>query len=431
MNTVLKRFPLPISLSLLLILMLWAGNALAAQLLDRIVGVVNDNVITERQLIAETRLVAQQIGAANDPNFDMDALARQVLDRMITTEVQVQRAASLGIRVDDTTLERAITNIAQQNDLTLPQLQQALEAQGISFREYRNQIRNEITIQQLHQREIFERIHVSDREIDEHLAQFANNDQQQEYLLKHILIAVPENARPEEVAAARDKAQAVLAALQNQDFNTVSLEYSDAPNALDGGDLGWRDLSRIPTLFVDTIQKMKAGEISEPIRSPNGFHILKVEQVRNKTALEVVESRVRHVLIQPSDRLSNEDARRQAEQLREAVLRGEDFAEVARNHSADRGSAERGGDLGWVKPDVMVPEFEQMIMQTRIGEISPVFRSQFGWHFLQVEDRRQTRVSPSELRAQARQAIMERKAEEELISWIRRERAEAYIETRL
>jgi len=431
MHSVLKRFPLPISLNLLLILMLWAGNALAAQLLDRIVGVVNDNVITERQLIAETRLVAQQIGAANDPNFDMDALARQVLDRMITTEVQVQRAASLGIRVDDTTLERTITNIAQQNGLTLPQLQQVLEAQGIAFREYRNQIRNEITIQQLHQREIFERIHVSDREIDEYLARFANNDQQQEYWLKHILIAVPENARPEEVAAARDKAQAVLAALQNQDFDTVSVEFSDAPNALDGGDLGWRDLSRIPTLFVDTVQKMNAGEISEPIRSPNGFHILKVEQIRNKAALEVVESRVRHVLIQPSNTLSNEDARRQAEQLREAVLRGEDFAEIARNHSADRGSAERGGDLGWVKPGVMVPEFEQMIMQTRIGEISPVFRSQFGWHFLRVEDRRQARISPDELRAQARQAIMERKAEEELISWIRRQRAEAYIETRL
>jgi len=396
------------------------------------VAVVNDNVITERQLIAETRLVAQQIGAANDPNFDMDALARQVLDRMITTEVQVQRAASLGIRVDDTTLERTITNIAQQNGLTLPQLQQALEAQGISFREYRNQIRNEITIQQLHQREIFERIHVSDREIDEHLARFANNDQQQEYLLKQILIAVPENARPEEVATARDKAQAVLAALQNQDFNAVSVEFSDAPNALDGGDLGWRDLSRIPTLFVDTVQKMKAGEVSEPIRSANGFHILKVEQVRSsESALEVVESRVRHVLIQPGDTLSNEDARRRAEQLREAVLRGEDFAEVARNQSADRGSAERGGDLGWVKPGVMVPEFEQMIMQTRIGEISPVFRSQFGWHFLRVEDRRQTRISPDELRAQARQAIGERKAEEELISWIRRQRAEAYIETRL
>ncbi|MGC9457760.1 MAG: peptidylprolyl isomerase [Halothiobacillaceae bacterium] len=406
--------------------------ALAEEPLDRIVAVVNDSVITERQLMEETRVVARQVGLRTDSGPEFRALSRQVLDRMIGNRVQLERAEQLGIRVDDTTLERTITGIARNNGLTLPQLQETLAREGISFSSYREQIREEIILNQLHQREVYERVQVSEREIEEYLETFSRDEAGAEYRLQQILVAVPENARSEEVAEARDRVEAIVEELRSKPFEQVSAERSDAPNALDGGDLGWRDLSRIPTLFVETVQTMEPGQIAEPIRSPNGFHVVKLADKRETGgAVQVVESRIRHVLVQPDEATPDDEARRRAESLRQQVLDGASFAEVASEASDDRGSAARGGDLGWVKPGVMVEEFEQMANRTAIGEISPVFRSQFGWHFLLVEDRREVEVPEEQLRAEARQAIGERKAEEDLLSWIRRQRAEAYVDLRI
>ncbi|MFP4271877.1 MAG: peptidylprolyl isomerase [Halothiobacillaceae bacterium] len=427
-----KRLFLHLALTLVL-LPVATLSAQAEQPLDRIVAVINDGVITERQLIEETRVVARQVGLRQDRGAEFRALSRQVLDRMISNRVQLERAEKLGIRVDDTTLEQTITGIARNNGLTLPQLQETLAREGISFAAYREQIREEIILNQLHQREIYERVQVSEREIDEYMETFSGSGgNNEEYRLQQILVSVPENARPEQVSEARERVTAILDELSDKPFEQVSAERSDAPNALDGGDLGWRDLSRVPTLFVEVVRTLEPGQVSEPIRSPNGFHILKLADRRQAGGpVQIVESRIRHVLVQPNETKSEEQARQEAESLRQRVTDGAPFADVAAEASDDRGSAARGGDLGWVKPGVMVEEFQQMATRTAVGEISPVFRSQFGWHFLQVEDRREVEVPEEQLRADARQAIGERKAEEDLLSWIRRQRAEAYVEVRL
>ncbi|MDD3608702.1 MAG: peptidylprolyl isomerase [Halothiobacillaceae bacterium] len=408
----------------------------SAQLVDQVVAVVNDDVITGRELDLEIRTVVQQL-RARDPNLQLPpprVLQAQVLDRMIGQRAQLQLASQLGIRIDDITLNGALENIAAQNGMTLPQFRDTLEKQGVSFPVFREQIRNEITLQRLHQREVVDRVIVSDREVDEYLERFTGGaaGTRNEYHLQNILIPLPETASPDDISAARALGEEALKALQSEDFAAVAARYSKAPNALEGGELGWRDASRVPSLLLDTVTQLQAGQHSGLIRGPNGFHIVRVAEIRGvQEAPKLTETHARHILIQTDARTSNDDARRQVEALRERAQKGADFAELARTYSADKGSAERGGDLGWVRPGVMVEEFERAMNETPSGALSPAFRSPFGWHVIQVLERRETTPSMEQLRSQARQAVGQRKSEEDLFRWTQRIRSEAYIENRI
>lgn len=406
------------------------------QPLDRIVAVVNQTPITQRQLDAQVQQVAQQINAKNLSAADYKQLQERVLDRMITESVEMQRAAQIGIRVGDDALDNALEGIAQRNGLSLEGLKAAVTQRGESWAQYRNEIRKQIVLEELKKREVYERIDISDRDIDDYLKQYdGSTANTTEYHVAQILIGVPENASPDQVTAAKARAEAALAALKaGESFEKVSAERSDAPNAVQGGDLGWRDPSRIPSLFLAPIQSLKPGEISGLIRSPNGFHILKLLGERSEQAkqAELTEYDAEHVLIQVNAQRNAEAAKALAEKLRQEIVSGKaSFASIAAKYSDDKGSAANGGQLGWVKPADMVPEFASMLTQTPVGTISPVFETQFGFHFLEVLKTRQVQVSTDALRAQARQAIGQRRADEDLVNYIRRLRAEAYIDNRL
>lgn len=413
-----------------------ATSLAGAQTLDRIVAVVNTDVITQRQLFEQLKRVGSQINVASLSPQDRKQLDERVLDRMITEEVEMQRAKQLGITADDTRLDDALSGIASRNGMSLPQLQQAVLSHGENWADYRDSVRKQIIIEDLKRREVFERVNISDREVDEYLKQYTGtNTNTTEYHLAQILISVPENATPQQVETAKKRAEGVLSALKSgQSFEKVSAERSDAPDATKGGDLGWRDLSRIPSLFTDTVKTLKPEEVSGLIRSPNGFHILKLLGERTGTAssTNLTEYDVEHVLIQVSGQQNAQQAAAQAQALRQEIISGKaTFADVARQYSADKGSATQGGQLGWIKPADMVPEFADMVENTPVGQISPVFRTQFGFHFLKVLNTRKVKVSIESLRAQARQAIGQRRADEDLVNYIRRLRAEAYINNRL
>lgn len=405
--------------------------------LDQIVAVVNQTPITARQLAAEVQRVAEQINAKNLSAADYQQLQERVLDRMITESVELQRAEQLGITVSDTDLDAALDGIAQRNGLSINGLKAAVQQRGGHWDHYRNDIRKQIVLEDLKKREVYERVEISDRDIDDYLKQYGDNasGNTTEYHVAQILISVPENASPEQVTAAKSRADAALAAIKSgESFEKVSAERSDAPNAVQGGDLGWRTPSRIPSLFMTSIQSLKPGEISGLIRSPNGFHIIKLigERAEQAKQASVTEYDAEHVLIQVNAQRDAAAAKALAEKLRQEVVSGKaSFASIAAKFSDDKGSAVNGGQLGWVKPADMVPAFASMLEQTPVGSISPVFETQFGYHFLEVLKTRQVEVSTAALRAQARQAIGQRRADEDLVNYIRRLRAEAYIDNRL
>jgi peptidyl-prolyl cis-trans isomerase SurA len=407
----------------------------AFQPLDRIVAVVDDRVITQRELEGEIAELGGQVDLANMPPAEQRRLAERVLDRMITEAAMLERAAQLGIRIDDTRLNQTLNGIAQRNGLNLPQMRDALAREGRDWAAFRDTIRDQMLLEELQKREVYSQINISDRDIDNWIEQRTGGaGEQTEYRLAQILVAVPENASPQAIEQAADRAAAIRGELvDGADFARLSAERSDALNADEGGDLGWRDPSRIPTLFLPAVRGLEAGGVTDVIRSPNGFHIVKVVDTRTVTAdAAVTEYRTGHVLLRPSAESGPAETRELAERLRERVASGEVPLEaVAEKYSDDPGSASRGGDLGWVKPEDMVPAFGRMMASVDEGEVSPVFESEFGFHFLRFTDRRSRQISGESLREQARNAIGERRADEELTKYMRRLRSEAYIENRL
>ena len=405
------------------------------QPLDRIVAVVDTRVITQRELQQEIGQLGGQVDLNAMSPAERERLAVRVLDRMITEAAMLERAKQIGIQIDDTRLNRALSGIAQRNGLNLSELRRAVVGQGQDWADFRDGIREQMILEELQKREVYSQINVSDRDVDDWIEQrTGGSTDRTEYRLAQILVSVPENASPQAVEDARGRAEAVRAALADgADFATLSAERSDALNADEGGDLGWRDTGRIPTLFLPAVQSLDAGEVSDIIRSPNGFHLVKVVDTRTVTGdAAVAEYRTEHVLLRPSAESGPAETRELAERLRERVASGEvPFEAVAEKYSDDPGSASRGGDLGWVKPGDMVPAFGRMMQSVDTGEVSPVFESEFGFHFLRVSDRRSRQVSGESLREQARNAIGERRADEELTKYIRRLRAESYIENRL
>jgi peptidyl-prolyl cis-trans isomerase SurA len=400
---------------------------------DKIVAVVNDDVITSTELDTRLHSIKEQLKNQSSPMPSDAALKKQVLDRMILASLQLQLADKNGIRVDDETLNRTIERIAADNKLSLTEFRSVLEKEGYDFPTFREDIRREILISRVQQRQVTDRIMVTEQEIDNFLAtQRAQGNTGAEYHLAHILIAVPDASSSERIQAARQRAEDVLKKLHaGANFEETAIAVSDGQQALQGGDLGWRKAGELPTLFVDTVTHMKTGDVSDLIRSPSGFHIIKLLEQRSEQRHIVTQTHARHILIRTDELTSDEAAQARLKDIRQRIQGGADFAALARQYSNDAATANNGGDLGWVNPGEMVPKFQAEMDKLGTGEISEPFKTGFGWHIVQVLDRRRHDDTDAFIRSQARKAIHQRKTEEELQSWLARLRDDAYIENRL
>jgi len=418
--------------ALLLGAVLCASAAFGIEL-DRIIAVVNDDVIMKSELEDRVRTVEGQLQENGTPAPPRSILEKQVLDRLILTKLQVQMANETGIRVDDETLNRTISNIAADNQVSLDEFRKILEADGYSYERFREEIRSEILISRLRQRQVDNRVTVTEREVENFLAtQEHQGEIETEYHLRHILIALPDSPSARQLEEKQELAQKVWNDLKaGADFVQFATTYSDGPQALDGGDLGWRKAGQVPTLFADFVASMQKGDVSELIRSPGGFHIIKLEDVRDSEKVVVTQTHSRHILIRTDELVKTEDAQKRLEQLRLRVVGGDDFGELARGHSHDGVSAAEGGDLSWTNPGDLDPDFEQVMNSLKPGEVSQPFQTQYGWHIVQVLERREHDSTDDVRRAKAREAIRARKLDEARDSWLREMRDEAYVEYRL
>jgi peptidyl-prolyl cis-trans isomerase SurA len=402
--------------------------------IDRIVAIVNDDVITLVELELELDVIKQQLRQRQTQMPPENILQKQVLDRLVVNRIQLQRAEKRLLKVNDEALNKAIENIANQNGIGINEFRRALEASGMNYGEYRARVKDEMVIAQLQQREVRRKITVTDQEIEDFLA---NQDLQgranEEYRIQHILLVVPEAAAPESIQAVKQKAQQLLESLSaGEDFAQLAIAQSDGQQALNGGDLGWRKLAEIPSLFSGLAKNMNQGEISELIRSPSGFHIIKLAEKRSSNAQHIVnQTLARHILIQTTELVSNEEALEKIQQLKQRIDSGEDFAQIATANSDDKGSAADGGNLGWVNPGSMVREFVEAMNKLQPGEISVPVKTQFGWHIILVEDRREHDNTEEFLRSQARDYILEQKIGPALENWIRQIRDESFVKLRL
>ncbi|HEX5538863.1 MAG TPA: peptidylprolyl isomerase [Methylophilaceae bacterium] len=431
--SLLKRFTPALLLTLAGVSQL--AQAKVADILegDRIVAVVNQGVITENELQNHVRLVSEQLSKKGTQLPPKDVLEKQILERLIVDQLQLQLAAETGLRVDDNQLDKTIQRIAEQNKLTMPEFQKTLAQQNISYSKFREDIRNEIIIARLREREIDNRINVSEAEIDNYLlTQSSQQNVQDEFDVEHILIRAPEEGSPEELQKLRAKAEKALKELQNgTPFAQVSASYSDAPNALEGGDLGWKNTGQLPSLFVDALKPLQVGQLTPILRSSNGFHILRLKDRRGASSPLVIEqTHARHILIKLSEVVSEDEAKRKINMIKERLDHGADFVELARQYSEDA-SAPNGGDLGWVNPGDTVPQFEEVMNGLKPGEISAPVKTQFGWHIIQVLDRRKQDMTREAARFKAREEIRSRKADEAYPDWIRELRDRAYVDLRL
>ena len=397
-------------------------------LLDQVIAVVDDDVIMASDLQQRVELVYQQNRGGTLP--PQAALESQVLERMIIESIQMQMAERGGVRISDAQLNEAMGRIASQNNMSLPQFRQAMEAEGISFALARQQILDEMRISRVQRFQVGERIQITDQDVDYFLAsELGKMASSAEYQLGHILIATPDNATPADLKAAEKKASEIVRKLRNGgDFRQLAMAESSSRTALEGGDLGWRKESQLPGLFADVAPKLQVGEISDPISASGGFHIIQLKDKRGGSTQLITQTKTRHILLRPNELRDAEDAERQIHQLYQRLQAGEDFATLAREFSDDPGSGSNGGDLGWVNPGDMVPEFDATMKDTAAGAISAPFETQFGWHILLVEDRRQTDVGAENQRNQVRNMLYGRRFEEELPIWLRKIRSEAYVE---
>ena len=402
--------------------------------LDRIVAVVNDEVITRNDLDERVTLAYAQLKRTGTPPPPRDVLEKQLLERLIVDRVQLQFARETGLKVDDAELDKAIVRIADENKMTLAQLRQALDKDGVPFAKFREDIRNEIVTVRLREREVDNRIVISDGEIDNFIkSQQGQSGGTDEYNLSHILVTVPENASPEQIQTRRARAEQALAQVKGgADFRQVAASFSDASDALQGGSMGWRDANRLPTLFTEALQKIQPGEVTALLRSANGFHLLKLNERRGSGAAPVMvsQTRARHILIKTNELVSEDEARRRLVALKERLDNKADFAELARGNSEDA-SAVKGGDLGWLSPGDTVPEFERAMNELKPGEVSSPVKSPFGWHLIQVLERRNEDMSRERQRLNARMALRARKSDEAYQEWVRVLRDKAYVELRL
>lgn len=403
------------------------------QPLDRVVAIVDTDVVMQSQLDQRVREVQQTIAKRGDSLPPEHVLGQQVLERLIIENIQLQIGDRSGIRITDEELNQAVGTIAQRNNLSLEQFRAALERDGLSYEDAREQIRREMIISRVRQRRVAERIQVSDQEVENFLNSESGKMQLSvEYRLANILIRVPDAASAEEIQAADRRAQELYQQLQQgADFAQLAIASSASETALEGGNMGWRKAAQLPAPFDSMIGALSVGETSEPIRTPGGFIMIKLLEKRGGETRVRDEVHVRHVLIKPSEIRSETETKRLAERVYERIMAGEDFAGLAKDFSEDPGSALNGGDLNWIDPNALVPEFRAVMAQTESGEVSKPFKSAFGWHVLQVMGRRATDGSEQFRKQQALSVLRNRKYEDELQAWLRQIRDEAYVESKL
>jgi peptidyl-prolyl cis-trans isomerase SurA len=397
--------------------------------LDRVLVVVNDEAITQYDLAEQRRIVLAQLKAANITPPSGDVLDKQVMERLIIERGLLQYAKDNGIRVDDTTVERTILRVAEENKFKPDEFRKVLEREGIAYPTYREDVRKQVIVQRIREREVDSKLAVSDAEVDNYLATIASQSGEDEYQLSHVYVTVPEQATPDVVEARRKRAETALAQINGgKDFAEVAASYSDAPDASSGGNLGWRTPARLPTVFADVVRTMKPGQVSGILRSAGGFHIVKLAEVRNKNQPTVVDqTHARHILIKVNETTSEAEGKTKIERLRDRIASGAKFEDVARVNSEDASSA-RGGDLGWISPGDTVPDFERAMGSLAINDVSEPIRTPFGWHLIQVLERRKQDITQERRREQARNALRQRKSDEQFDDFVRQMRDRMYVE---
>jgi len=398
------------------------------QWLDNIVAIAGQDIITERELRQELQIIVRELNARKTKLPAKEVLIPQVLERLIIKKLQLERADSQGIRIDDISLDKAVGRIAAENTMSLPQFRKALTAEGLNYASFREDIRHELAISKLRQRQVDGRITVSDQEISDLIEksnQAGKNNKR--YRLSHILIALPGAATPQHIETARkEAAEVLLKARSGDDFSALAIAHSDGQQALQGGDLGWRSDDQLPPQFTEEIAKLKPLEVSQLIRSASGFHIIKLMEVDSSVGKpKIKQTRSRHILV------TGKNAQALLLKLRKQILNGADFSALAKKYSKDPGSAAKGGDLGWTSPGTFVPAFEEALASLSPGQISKPFKSRFGWHIVQLQEQRTSDVPDDLLKARARELIVKQKREEETELWLRRLRDESYVEYRL
>lgn len=408
---------------------LLSGAAQAAPVsIDHVVAVVDDDILMDSELQLRIGEVKRQNRGAQLPAATV--LRTQVLERMILESIQLQMADRGGIRIADTELNNAIRRIASQNQMSLSEFRQAMESEGVSFTLARDQIRNEMRVSRVQRFQVGERIQITDQDVDYFLASdLGKLASAAEYRIGHILIAVPSQASPADLQKAEKQAHGIVANLRSgADFQQTAIAQSNGRNALKGGDLGWRKEAQLPGIFADVIPELQVGEVSNPIKSASGYHIVTVTEKRGGTTQMITQTKVRHILVQPNELRSAAKTKALIERIYKRLQNGEDFETLAREFSDDPGSGASGGDLGWVNPGDMVPAFDKTMANTEPGALSEPFESRFGWHILQVEGRKETDIGAEKQRDQVRQLLYSRRFEEELPIWLRKIRSEAYVD---
>jgi peptidyl-prolyl cis-trans isomerase SurA len=406
--------------------------ATKGELLDRVAAIVNDGVVLNSELDAQIETVAARLRAQKLELPPQNILRQQVLERLVLQEIELQHATRAGVKVSDETLNVALLDIAKRNNLTLSQLPQALATQGVDYPSYREEMRKEITLTLLRQRDVLQHIAVTPREIDQYLEKQARTpSEHSEFNVSHILIAVSQEAGTAQLEQAARRATEVYERARNgEDFAKLAVAYSNSQTALEGGALGWRKGSELPTFLSDVVAKLKPGEVSEPLRTPTGYHLVRLNDERGGGAAQTVvdQVHVRHILMKTNELTDDATVKQKLSALRERILKGEDFAGLAQTVSEDPTSAAEGGDLGWTSPDAFVPEFAQAIAPLKDGEISEPVHSQYGWHIMQMLGHRRFDNTDEMKRRQAIEAIRAGKADEETELWLRRLRDDAYVE---
>ncbi|MEM9383796.1 MAG: peptidylprolyl isomerase [Pseudomonadota bacterium] len=404
----------------------------AGMLLDRIVAIVNEGVVLQSELDEEIDTIGQRLREQGTMLPPRDIFETQVLERLVVRQIQLQRAERYGMQIDDNQLNRALTAVAERNGISFADLPRALAAQNIDYVAYRRQLRQEMIIEQLRARDVMSRINITQTEIDRRLAEQAGRDTSIEYLISHILVSTPDAASNEEIAEARQRTNELRNRIgEGEDFGQLAVSYSSGQTALEGGDLGWMNVSQMPTLFVNVITRLAPGEMSQPIPSGSGFHLIRLEETRGASKMMVQQAHAQHILIKPNEVVTNNQAYRRIQELRDRIVGGEDFELMAKQYSEDPGSGNAGGDLGWTSPGSFVPDFEKMVYGLQPGQVSEPVRTQFGWHIIRVLGFREYDRSEEVARQEAIRALRRDKQVVETERWIRQLRDEAYVETRL
>jgi peptidyl-prolyl cis-trans isomerase SurA len=401
--------------------------------LDGIVAVVNEDVVLASELLERLDAVQKQIAASNVQPPPNNVLVSQIMERLILENLQLQEAERRGVQVDDETLTRAVASFADQNRLTLEQFRQTLAEDGVSYAEFREQIRREMIMSRLQRNLVSRRIAISDKDIDDLLnSPYYQQLLSDEFRVGHILLTFDEDASDSVVQAARTRAAEIVAELRDgADFRQMAIANSAASTALEGGDLGWRKAGELPSLFAEQVLELKPGDTADPIETSGGIHIVQLLEVRGASTQSELQSRLRHILVQPSQIRTEAETRELIQDIHRRLQEGEDFAALARQYSEDPGSALNGGDLGWTSGNEFVPEFREAMAATPTGELSEPFRSQYGWHVLEVQERRDQDMSQEARRNMALQILHQRRFDEELQKWQKELRDEAYVEVRL